>query len=170
MKSSSRIRRLADDLLARFKVTAPPVPVDRIAVGLGLHLKYVSSEDPRWSGMLYRRGRIAIIAINRGHLETRQRFTIAHELGHYLLSDNKSAVFVDTAIVRFRNTESSLGIDPDEIRANQFAAELLMPRDFLLQDIDETQDVEDAIPDLARRYKVSEQAMTFRLVNLGFIT
>ena len=51
-----------------------------------------------------------------------------------------------------------------------FAAELLMPRDWLLADVGELgidAAGDEAVGNLARRYGVSQSAMAFRLVNLG---
>jgi Zn-dependent peptidase ImmA (M78 family) len=62
-----------------------------------------------------------------------------------------------------------MAIDHEEIEANRFAAELLMPKDLLEADLDKFEiDIEDAetIQHMARRYGVSEQAMTLRIVNL----
>jgi Zn-dependent peptidase ImmA (M78 family) len=71
-----------------------------------------------------------------------------------------------------RNQASSEGTDDEEKEANLFAAELLMPAKFIERDILEigTFDIfnESGIEDLAARYGVSIQAMTFRLAYLGY--
>jgi Zn-dependent peptidase ImmA (M78 family) len=93
----------------------------------------------------------------------RQRFTIAHELGHLLL--HKDEVHIDRA---FRNSISSQAIDANEIEANRFAAELLMPFHLLKNEDISNIDVEDesSLRDLARKFKVSLQAMTLRVTNI----
>ncbi len=63
----------------------------------------------------------------------RQRFTIAHELGHFFLHRASSTVFVDAAPIFFRDESSSNGSQREEIEANAFAAELLMPEDAIRQ-------------------------------------
>jgi Zn-dependent peptidase ImmA (M78 family) len=50
-----------------------------------------------------------------------------------------------------------------ERAANEFAAELLMPRDMVVREFDQSPDTQR----LAKRFKVSELAMGYRLVNLG---
>jgi Zn-dependent peptidase ImmA (M78 family) len=77
---------------------------------------------------------------------------------------------VDTDFrVNWRDDESSKAINPDEIEANRFAAELLMPTDFLMKDIDALKNVNQSSLDaLAKRYRVSSQAMKIRLGNFGF--
>ena len=114
-----------------------------------------------------------VIGVNAKHPPTRQRFTIAHEIAHHVL--HASAAFhVDNriAILR-RDPKSSEGTDHTEIEANVFAAELLMPSSLLATDLVDlrTSDLDDEteVKQLAKRYNVSPQAMTFRLANLGYV-
>ena len=168
------IRRLVDDLLDRAGVCAAPVPVDEIAQEAGAQVTYESAEDSL-SGFLYRApgpGKRPIIGINEDHPKPRQRFSVAHELGHFLLHSGDQ-LHVDRGgqyQIKLRNEESSKGIDPEEKEANAFAAELLMPQKFLESDLDEIRSLNDeAVANLAERYEVSQQAMAFRLANLGYI-
>ncbi len=129
------------------------------------------------SGALLRDEHRTVIGVNALHPDTRQRFTIAHELGHLVLHTGHP-VHYDRAPFRInlRNAVSSEARDPEEIEANRFAAELLMPeamlkRDLLEQDIPGL-DVSDehaleTVRWLADRYKVSVQAMAIRLATLG---
>lgn len=121
------------------------------------------------SGLLIRKQKMVVIAVAQEQPEQRQRFTIAHELGHLLLHDGIEVRVDKHFRVNLRSSASSKAEDVEEIEANAFAAELLMPRDFLLRDARKlTLDIEDEeqIAALARRYEVSRQAMTFRLMNL----
>jgi Zn-dependent peptidase ImmA (M78 family) len=115
-----------------------------------------------------REGDKAILGVNRSHHLNRQRFTIAHEIGHYLLHEG-DRIFVDrTYNVSMRSSTSSLGTDTEEIEANTFASHLLVPDEFLAKDpdaVDIDMEDEDSIRRLARKYRVSPQAMTFRLIN-----
>jgi Zn-dependent peptidase ImmA (M78 family) len=55
------------------------------------------------------------------------------------------------------------GYDPqNEREANNFAAELLMPEERLVHEA-----AEHSLARLAKRYEVSQEAMSFRLLNLG---
>lgn len=121
------------------------------------------------SGMLVIRGEDAIIGVNKGHHLNRRRFTIAHELGHFELHRHKSDVFVDAFL---RSEHSAQGTDPDEIEANSFAAELLMPQRMLYDEVARSPiDAldEDAVRWIAAKFGVSPLAMTIRLTKLGFI-
>src|SRR5207247_3101306 len=110
-----------------------------------------------------------IIGVNSPHAPVRQRFTIAHELGHAVLHA-REGIHLDQAFrLRFRDQTSAMAIDPEEIDANSFAAELLMPADevqaWLSAGIDMNDD--QAVRRVARHFGVSQQAMTYRVVNLG---
>ena len=109
----------------------------------------------------------AVIGVNSAHHINRQRFTIAHELGHLCLHKGKD-VHIDRSFrVNRRDERSAQAIDPIEIEANRFAAELLMPHDMILDDIIEF-DIEDdeELKKLADKYQVSLQALTLRINNL----
>lgn len=102
-----------------------------------------------------------VIAVNERHHENRRRFSIAHELGHAVLR-HESDYYVD---YWDNDAWEPPGYRWEEEReANQFAAALLMDDRALRRDIaDGIRDVHT----LAERYKVSEAAMNFRLINLG---
>ena len=68
-----------------------------------------------------------------------------------------------------RDSVSAMGINEIEMEANLFAAELLMPVALINQELENNViDIDDeaAIDALARRFKVSQSAMRFRLGNL----
>lgn len=171
-----RIRRLVEQFLDENGIDRPPVPVERIAQSRGLLVRRQSVDDSDISGFLFRQGTDVIIGVNSAHPRVRQRFTIAHELGHFLLhAAGSDDIHVDRRFeVKFRDDLSSQGIDSDEREANHFAAELLMPQRFIereLRDVGEMDLVDDYfLRKLARRYSVSTQAMLFRLANLGFVS
>ncbi|MEW6227546.1 MAG: hypothetical protein AB1700_05535, partial [Bacillota bacterium] len=70
MDTRKRIDQTAKKILRKHRVTGPPVPVEKIAREEGLVLRFQSFEDEQWSGMLYRVGRIRIIAVNESHPDT----------------------------------------------------------------------------------------------------
>jgi transcriptional regulator with XRE-family HTH domain len=92
----------------------------------------------------------------------RRRFTLAHELGHYLLRHSAS-FHLD-----FFDTGGTAGDSPGynwqhERGANEFAAYLLMPADTVRREIGRIRDIDE----LAAAFDVSRQAMAFRLAALG---
>lgn len=168
----NRAEQRAIDLLSDHHIDEIPVPVDKLARQLAVNLQYEPLEGGL-SAVLYQGsdGR-RVIGVNSSHAPVRQRFSIAHEIGHLCM--HKDVLFVD-GLVR-RDDTSSVGLDPREIEANAFAAELLMPRDPLLEEV-RSHVPDGAVADprrltrkLAQKFEVSEQAMEYRLVNLGLST
>jgi len=171
------IRETVESLLAKHRVTDGEVPIEKIVSSYGIELK-LDKVDDELSGFLVRDQQIkrSVIGANKSHHPHRQRFTIAHELGHYLLHKGQTVHLDETRqafTINLRDAESSKGEDNDEREANLFAAELLMPAKFLKRDLeslalDLLQDG-SVLEKLAKKYKVSTQALTFRLANLGYI-
>jgi len=168
------VRDLTSSLLAQHNIVDAPVDVERLAQSEHVDIRKERA-DGDISGFLFRdRDKsTAIIGVNSRHHANRQRFTIAHELGHFMLH-TMDQVHVDRGFeVRLRNDESSKGIDTDEKEANLFAAELLMPKTFLERDLAniETVDLmeEKTIKSLAEKYQVSTHAFAFRLAYLGYV-
>jgi Zn-dependent peptidase ImmA (M78 family) len=125
------------------------------------------------SGFLYRDANQTVTGVNTIHGKTRQNFTIAHETGHLLLHDQEQMHVDHEFRVRLRDDVSSKGTDDAEREANLFAASLLMPKEFLENDLAKEVYV-DILDDstfrsLARKYGVSTQALVNRLKNLGYI-
>ena len=132
-----------------------------------------------------------IIVVNQNHPETRQKFTIAHELGHLLLGHDTALNTQDAGLVAgrakqkkdvepsqilFRNDKTSEGSDWREVEANHFAASLLMPREILNREIQKLIQThsksylsEPDVWELAGLFKVSPISMSIRLSRLGFI-
>ena len=165
------IRKLAQGLLRNAQVSKPPVPVETIAELLDLKVRLEPFEG-EISGCTIRRGDKAIIGVNSLHHPNRQRFTIAHEIGHFFLHKGEQIIIDRGFRVNFRDDESGKAENPEEIEANYFAAELLMPTDLLVQDLKgKIIDVEDdsIIRELAEKYRVSPQALSYRLVNVGYL-
>ena len=173
-----QIRQIVETLLANHKVLNSPVPVEAIARALEIEIK-LDKVDDDLSGFIVRdkQSRKAIIGANKSHHPHRQRFTIAHELGHFLLHEGHMIHLDekgDALRVNLRNSESARGEDNDEKEANLFAAELLMPAAFLRTDL-HGKDLDllgdsDFLEKLAKKYKVSTQALIFRLAYLNYVT
>ena len=71
----------ARQLLDRLGMHSTPTPVEKIAKALGAQVRF-SPFDEELSGMIYVKDGVPIIGVNSLHHPNRQRFTIAHELGH----------------------------------------------------------------------------------------
>lgn len=93
---------------------------------------------------------------NADEISYRNRFTIAHELGHVLLGH------VNEGKKQLRDTTFG-NSDPIERAANTFAAELIMPE----QKVRELFNGASSVQQLSEAFGVSNAAMSYRLQNLG---
>lgn len=159
-------------LLKGAGISSPPVDVYRLARNAGATIVQ-ERLDPEVSGVLYRRPEGVVIAVNKEHALTRRRFTVAHELGHLLLHQGRPLI-VDHLVrarINFRDHRSSLATEREEIDANRFAANILMPADMIhacvTNELANQMDEDRTIRSLAHKFSVSPEAMEFRLINLG---
>jgi Zn-dependent peptidase ImmA (M78 family) len=139
------------------------LPVDPFVIAQKLGIKaYAAGLDEGISGMLVKRaGEDPEIYVHASDSPNRRRFTCAHELGHYYKRSTTGDATWE--YVEHRDLLTSAGNDPEEIYANKFAASLLMPTEEVKRRVSEG----CVLPTLAYEFGVSEDAMRFRLVNLG---
>lgn len=159
------IENQVERILAEYNLKSGPIPVEEIARKNDIAIGRTPSN--KFSGLLYRKeNATSFIAVNSTESLVRQRFTIAHELGHFFLHPNKNT-FID-----FRDNKKNIVRGQKEVQANQFAAALLMPKKLLERDVFSiAQDglSEEHIKYLSQKYSVSENAMSFRLINLHLV-
>ena len=101
------------------------------------------------------------IFVNKYENERRQRFTIAHELGHFLLHKSKPTFEKDFIFFRDNNNNK------EEREANDFAAELLMPENYVRDYIAKGN---NTIKLLADKFYLSTPAVKYRVYKLGLIS
>jgi transcriptional regulator with XRE-family HTH domain len=155
--------RAAQELTALARIEQPPVQVEEVAERCGVRvLGYEFGEDAPVSGFLLELESGPVIGFNRSQWSHgRQRFTIAHELGHYLLRHHDNFhIDVASAVAHGEAPDYDWR---DERSANEFAAELLMPAPLVLAAARHI----EAVRELAAVFEVSQEAMGFRLINLG---
>jgi Zn-dependent peptidase ImmA (M78 family)/DNA-binding XRE family transcriptional regulator len=105
-------------------------------------------------------GARALILVGSGKPSSRQRFTLAHELAHYLV-DDLDPLYVDERGVRARSVA--------EMRANAFAAHLLMPEPGVRAAIEGTDDDAERAVRVALTFGASVSAAAYQLGNLGLL-
>lgn len=152
--------------------TTLPIDIINIIRSEAIQIEERHLED-ELSGLLIIHGNAKLIGVETSHSQVRKRFTLAHELGHYILHSNDSKMFVDTAIFK---RQSDGGYTTREERmekeANNFAANILMPEIIVSREVKSFyRDLNDEenVAELAKKFGVSLPAMTFRLINLGII-
>ena len=99
-----------------------------------------------------------LIFVNGADTKAAQIFTLAHELAHLWLGDSalsNSGIAIDS---RF---------PPEEVWCNAVAAEVLVPLDHLIMELQEDENLEESIARLARLYKVSTLVVLRRLHDVG---
>jgi len=120
--------------------------------------------------MIYKESDQVIIGVNKTHPINRQRFTLAHEVGHLVMHSHIiNKVHVDRTLNQrlHRDGRSKIGEERIEIDANRFAAELLMPSELLKEDAKSAFiDPDEGPTELASLYEVSTQAMSIKLMQL----
>lgn len=150
------------DLGLRGFLSTCPVPLKAIADHLGLPV-YLATLEPKISGLIEPDENSASqfrIKLNRHESVERQRFTLAHEIAHFVLHRSLigGGVVDDTM---YRSGLSSRR----EVEANQMAADLCMPRDLIencrrkLHYLDQ----EELVSEMAKQFRVSKAAMKIRL-------
>jgi Zn-dependent peptidase ImmA (M78 family) len=165
-------KKTAEEVLRECSIRTRPVPLDKIIKHYRILQVDLPANDDIFGAIVMKQGHV-VIAVNPNQHPNRQRFTIAHELGHFFshLCDKDDIEYVDGDFRHhWRNSASSEGVNWTEIEANRFAANLLMPEDLLRGDVDKFSMLDrDAIQNLASLYRVSRLAMQYRLINLGLL-
>lgn len=166
-------KRTAEQVLKDCGITSRPVALDEIIRHYGILQVELPANADIFGAIVRQHGQV-VIAVNPNQHPNRQRFTIAHELGHFFSHEYEKEEDVEHVDgdfrLHWRNGASSQGVDWNEIEANRFAASLLMPYELLRQDIDRCLTIDrGTIQHLASLYKVSRLAMQFRLINLGIL-
>lgn len=142
-------------------------PVDPVAIARKLGVRVVETALPgNVSGALFKEvGQDPVIVIHESDSDNRKRFSCAHELGHFIARSESDKAEDQYEYLDLRSDRSSSGDDPDEIWANRFAAELLMPQKNVKVLASR------GVPhfEMALRFGVSNAAMKFRLTNLSLV-
>jgi Zn-dependent peptidase ImmA (M78 family) len=175
MMNRKKIKLLVDKILDQSDLRTIPINLNGVAEFANATVT-TTDLSHGLSGFAYQKDGTRFIGVNRAEGSERQRFTLAHELGHLFLHRDESLRY-DQGLMMLRNSHSSDGTDIKEIEANRFAAELLMPEEALrtdmatLPDIDfmvESKETRQYIKQLAEKYQVSAQAMSVRIATLYF--
>lgn len=158
----NEFRLRPDVLLNRLGVRRPSdIDLEAIAFHFGARVEYRSLEGcaARIIGVDER----AIITIDENSPEHRRRFSLGHELGHWLWDRGTFALMckqTDLGETRQRG-------DTREARANRFAAELLMPRMLFREEARGRPITFDTVRYLSGVFRTSLMATSIRAVELG---
>lgn len=150
----------ARKILAENFILEPPVDVYELArnYGIEIHEQHFPLEFANVSGFInIEKGR-PVMYVNASEPAARRKFTVAHELGHWIMHEDKIRQDPQKAIL-FRMAIGAANKDPLEREANAFAAELLVPMEMLEKNKDKS------ISQLADIFQVSSDVIGFRKVS-----
>lgn len=143
------------DLEGRF-----PVPVGEICERIGLNVEFCNLPNGQ-AGKLVGN----TIQVNDNYAGTRNLFTIAHEIGHYIINKNTNQPNDKNSFNDKRQySKEELA---EERRANEFAAELLMPTEIFTEKFLKFKKGDFKYTKLSQFFKVSKEACLYRALNLG---
>lgn len=124
----------------------------------------ISEMPTGFDGLACDKKHACLILVGTSTIPNRQRFTLAHELGHILARDDQD-LLVDADIY-----DKHHGKQPSEIRANAFATAFLLPEDLLRAETADMTWTDDTFAKLVFRWWVSPSTLAWRLYNLGLIS
>jgi Zn-dependent peptidase ImmA (M78 family) len=169
-------------LLKMFDFNSPPYNPFKIAKALEIEIDNVLTfEKIGHSGSISVKNDKAVIWVNWWDIEERQRFTVAHEIGHYILhilpfEENKGFIDTPETIYGLLNKEKNKKVltganTIQELEATIFASDLLMPKKDILAEAEKMIDASEGKPikagkfiaEMARIFVVSKQQMLNKL-------
>jgi Zn-dependent peptidase ImmA (M78 family) len=163
--------RLAEAIVEQLPDLSKPIPVREIAAAIDIYEIREEMLDGLEGGLIVPEDKSeGAILVHKDRPETRKRYTIAHEIGHYVNPWHKSdspegfrCRPKDMAVERFAPNDPAAKM---EVQANQFAAELLMPKaqvDQFLRGLAGA-DIAHVIRMADNRFNVSREAAARRYV------
>lgn len=170
----SEIERVALDIRSQTTLVGPPIPVFDIAESLKMRVEEADLGVGA-SGLLVIENGVAVIGYQKGQSKERQRFTVAHEIGHMVLHHERSDLFIDAEdfLAVYRRDDTRSRDNKQERDANTFAGALLMPKDMLDEMVADPSYQVELFDDsdwkkFADRFEVSTQALIIRMTKLGY--
>lgn len=167
------ISNLANETLKEAKISAIPIPITEIAKYYGFSVFEGEMRDGESGLILVSENKVdrfdskKIIMVNRDEVEVRKRFTIAHEIGHYILNDKPQKCYAH------RETNKR---DFEEVMADSFASHILMPEKPLKDYITHLRfdswgilQKDLLVYAVSRQFFVSKSAAEVRLIKMGEI-
>jgi len=141
-------------------LNTPPIPAGRIAAELGIRV-VSKTLDSEISGLIRQENNRYVIEVNNTDAGVRQRFTVCHEIAHYLLHRQfiDSSGITDTILYRSKLSNRQ------EAEANKLAAAILLPWKLVNEWHQHTfgcSPIADNIDSIARQFRVSRLAVGFR--------
>ncbi len=161
-----KLSAIADSVRTAAELSTPPISVYRALAYFGIRVRMTALNGISGAFIPEAPNRVAGVLVNSNQPADRQRYSAAHELGHYVLAhaENDRDQIISPLGRRFA---------PKEIEADSFASDLLMPEALLgaeIKRLSRSEPLERQVYRLGDRFLVSYQAMIYRLANLSVIS
>lgn len=133
--------KFADKILEQMDLSSKgATAIVTLITNLGIHVCAANDLEEGISGIIYANGttgdfyksNVAIIANGKDPLE-HQRFVLAHELGHYIFDCLGDSAYDDEGLLFHKTYSETDHFSQSEVRADRFAAELLMPKKLFIE-------------------------------------
>lgn len=187
--SAPEIRKAADDFRAKYGQNKIPVDIEGI-IEFDLQIEILPKADvySNCGTYAFLSDDCKVIRVDREHFfdsysHPMVRFSLAHEIGHYILHHNLVPLIRPASIVEWKNIVTTMPEDQYgsmEYHANEFAGRLLVPPNELIQELKQYKNKINAyyeqVPDMmddividyvavpiSRTFKVSEQVIARRI-------
>lgn len=155
-------RQMARKVLSDCKVGGPPVDLKAVLAKKGYEYLEVDTFLDSVDALFIKEDGVFYAAVNAKHHPHRQRFSLAHELGHILMKHNpsyyQSGISLDNPPTSQKPTSAEKMFEQE---ANAFAGELLVPLAMLKMEFQKTRD----IGELAKVFFVSTAVMGIAIKN-----
>ncbi|WP_125721147.1 ImmA/IrrE family metallo-endopeptidase [Pseudoalteromonas rubra] len=136
-------------------------PVDPVTIckSLGLDVVEMALPDKVSGALIKEAGADPVIVLHQDDHLNRKRFSCAHELGHYISRIESDNTDKEYEYIDLRGPTASTGEDEEEVFANQFAANLLMPN----EEVKKLHRKKMAHFEMALHFGVSVEALKYKL-------
>lgn len=159
-----KFRQQPEDILKKIGVYSPnDIDLTLVAFSLGAHVKFTPLSD--CEGYIVGTSEHAIISINNTASLPRQRFSLGHELGHWVNDRGKNLTYrCDSNDMKQQNSMKKDFRQQKEVRANKFSAQLLMPNHILREHMVPTDITWGQIRHIANTFNVSLTTAAIRFI------
>ncbi len=162
-----RFKRQPEDILKALGIYEPEdIDLDLIAFSLGAEVKRASLSD--CEGNIIGTDTKAIITINNNVNLSRQRFSLGHELGHWINDRRKNLTYrCNTNDMGQFSIKKNNFRQNKEVRANQFSAKLMMPTHICLKYLRKQDITIETAKYLANEFQTSVTSAAIRLIEVS---
>lgn len=151
-KRTGYVRNMARKILSQeYKILNEdclPINIEKIARNLGFEIQLLDRMEDHHSALILKIQDVKLIGLNKKHHIHRRRFSLGHELGHYILDHPPEEDCKEDEIKIFNQ------------EADEFAGELLVPYQLLKELIHS-----NSIDELSKLFLVSRDVIIIRAQN-----